>query len=127
MKKTHSDNYRNYIKSPHWRKKSKWVRGLTKGRCSFFPFLPAQETHHLTYYIFLNMGWNSFGSELPVIHLVPLSRFAHKIVHLPFFWKQPIRFLVNNYLRVSFIIIWSISNLLFFVAFGIAIYYLFVN
>ena len=114
-----SNQYIKYIKSNTWKKKSRWVRGLTKpwwlskkakGRCCLFPFLPAEETHHLTYFFLLNFGWDWFGFEQPIWHLVPLSKFAHRIVSKSFFWQQPVRFLVNTYLRFSFLLLWTICK-----------------
>jgi len=126
MKKHQSSRYINYINSEAWRKKSLWVKNLTrpwwtskyaKGRCCLNPFLPAQNTHHLTYFLILNIGWNWFGFEIPCLHLVPLSKSSHTLIHKPFLWKQPIRFFVNTYLRISFLIIWTICKPIFSIPF----------
>jgi len=100
--------YIQYLNSPTWRNKSRWVRSLTRpfwllknarGRCCLFPLLPAQKTHHLTYYFILNLGWDEFGFEQAFWHLVPLSKVAHDLVGTKFLWKQPVRFFVNTYQR----------------------------
>ena len=100
-----SDPYVRYIRSSQWKRKSKWTRSLTRNRCCFFPFLRAEETHHLTYYFILNLGFNSFGLEIPGWHLVPLNRFSHRLLSVGIFWMQPIRFVINFYLRLMFIIL----------------------
>ncbi len=123
----HSSAYLNYLNSEGWRRKSRWVRGLTRNRCCLFPFLRANQAHHLTYYFILHFGWNDFGFELPCVHLVPLSETAHKIVHLPLLWKQPIRFFFNTYLRISFVILWTIFNLLWSIPFWFGVYWLWQN
>ena len=112
----HSKEYVSYLSSSAWKKKSRWVNALTRpwwsskgkrGRCCLLPFLPADQTHHLTYFLIFNLGWNRFGFEQPGWHLVPLSTLAHNFVSQTFFWRQPTRFLVNLYLRTSFIILWT--------------------
>jgi hypothetical protein len=122
----HSSAYLNYLRSPAWKKKSAWVRSLTKpwwlprsvsGRCCLFPWLRAKETHHLTYYFILNLGWNWFGFEQPCWHLIPLSKPAHKFVSQPAIWQQPVRFLMNTYLRLSFLVLWTICKPLWSVPF----------
>lgn len=128
----HSREYTNYLNSPTWRNKSRWVRSLTRpfwlskksrGRCVLFPFLPAQQTHHLTYYFILNLGWNEFGLEMPFLHLVPLSNVAHDLVGSKLLWQQPIRFFVNTYLRLAFVILWTICKPLWSIPFWYAIYW----
>ncbi len=129
----HSREYINYLNSSTRRNKSRWVRSLTRpfwlprkarGRCVFFPFLPAQQTHHLTYYFLFNLGWNQFGFELPILHLVPLSKVSHDLVGSKLLWKQPIRFFVNTYLRLSFLILWTICKPLWSIPFWSAIYWI---
>lgn len=114
-----SYQYNQYIKSVRWQRKSQWVRSMTRpwwqskskpGRCVLFPWLKAQETHHLTYYFWLNWGWSSFGWELPIWHLVPLSKKAHHLVGKTILWQQPFRFFVNLYLRLAFAVIWTICQ-----------------
>ena len=131
-KSQHSSQYTNYIKSPAWQQKSRWVRSLTrpwwlskysKGRCCLIPFLPAEETHHLTYFLIFNIGWNWFGFEQPCWHLVPLSKFSHQIISKPLFWKQPVRFFVNFYLRISFVVLWTICKPIFSLPLWFAIFY----
>ena len=128
----HSREYIDYLNSSTRRNKSRWVRSLTRpfwlprnarGRCVLFPFLPAQQTHHLTYYFLLNLGWNQFGFELSLWHIVPLSKVAHDLVGSKLFWKQPIRFFVNTYLRLSFLILWTIFKPLWSIPFWYAIYW----
>lgn len=122
----YSTAYQSYLRSPRWRKKSAWVRSLTRpwclphstpGRCCLFPWLPNRETHHLTYFFILNIGWNWFGFEQPFWHLVPLSKTAHDLVGKPFFWQQPVRFFVNAYLRLAFLILWTICKPLWSIPF----------
>lgn len=129
MKKSRA--YRNYITSFAWRKKSRWVRSLTcpwwtkskKGRCSLFPFLAAEQTHHLTYFFIFNIGWDNFGFEQPGWHLIPLSEFAHNLVSKPFLWTQPVRFFVNLYLRLSFILLWTICKPITSVPLWLSVYF----
>ena len=127
----HSREYTQYLKSSTWREKSRWVRSLTRpfwlskksrGRCVLFPFLPAQQTHHLTYYFIFNLGWNEFGFEMPFLHLVPLSKFGHDLVGSKFLWTQPVRFFVNTYLRVAFVILWTIFKPLWSIPFWYIMY-----
>ncbi|NJO93601.1 MAG: hypothetical protein HC820_03130 [Hydrococcus sp. RM1_1_31] len=105
-KEKYSTAYQNYLRSHRWRKKSAWVRSLTRpwwlprsapGRCCLFPWLPNRETHHLTYFLIFSLGWNWFGFEQPFWHLVPLSKTAHDLVGKSFygsslyvFWLTPI-------------------------------------
>ncbi|NJO93263.1 MAG: hypothetical protein HC820_00875 [Hydrococcus sp. RM1_1_31] len=58
-KEKYSLAYQSYLRSHRWRKKSAWLRSLTRpwwlprfapGRCCLFPWLPNRETHHLTYF-----------------------------------------------------------------------------
>lgn len=130
--KNYSNKYIQYINSKSWREKSRWVKSLTRpswlhnkarGRCCLLPFLPAQETHHMTYNLILGIGWNWFGFEQPAWHLVPLSKFSHRLVSKPILWNQPIRFIVNFYLRINFIIIWSICKPLLSLPIWFTVYY----
>jgi hypothetical protein len=136
LKKRHSNAYINYLNSSTWKNKSKWIRSLTRawwlplnarGRCCLFPFLPAQQTHHLTYYLVGNIGWNWFGFEQPGWHLVPLSKFGHELVSTRFLWQQPVRFFVNTYLRLSFLVLWTICKPLWSVPFWLACFCLWEN
>ena len=131
MVSKHSREYIQYLNSPTWREKSRWVRSLTRpfwlpkksrGRCVLFPWLPAQQTHHLTYYFILNLGWNEFGFEQPVWHLIPLSKVAHDLVGSKLLWKQPIRFFVNTYLRLAFLILWTLFKPLWSIPFWYVMY-----
>lgn len=124
--KKHSTAYISYLRSPHWRNKSRWIRSLTRpwwdwsfapGRCCLFPWLPNSETHHLTYFFILNLGWNWFGFEFPCWHLVPLSKSAHELVGHSWLWRQPVRFFVNTYLRLSFLVLWTICKPLWSIPF----------
>lgn len=114
-----SSRYKKYLKSSHWQRKSRWVRSLTRpwwqsskkpGRCVLFPWLKAEETHHMTYFFWLKFGWNSFGWELPIWHLVPLSKKAHNFVGKSLLWRQPLKFFVNLYLRIAFLFLWIICR-----------------
>ena len=123
----HTSAYLNYLNSDGWKSKSRWVRGLTGNRCCLFPFLRANQAHHLTYYSIFRLGWNDFGFEQPILHLVSLSETAHKIVHFPLLWKQPIRFFVNTYLRISFVILWTIFKPLWSIPFWFGFYWTWQN
>lgn len=91
---SHSPRYRNYINSPKWKKKSKFLCTIvTGGRCVLFPWLRSSQGHHLTY--------RNLENEWAIRDVVPLSPIAHKIVHLPLFWKTPLRAIVTFWLRVS--------------------------
>ena len=136
MKKKHSSAYLAYLNSSTWKQKSRWVRTLTRpfwlprnarGQCCLFPWLPAQQTHHLTYYFIGKLGWDSFGFELPVWHIVPLSPLAHEVVGHRLLWRQPIRFFVNSYLRIAFIVLWTICKPMWSIPFWVGIYWLWVN
>ena len=90
----HSPEYRNYIQSPEWRKKSNfYCKTLTGGRCVLFPWLRSSHGHHLTY--------RNLRNEWAIRDVVPLSPIAHKIIHWHIFWKTPLRGVVNFWLRVS--------------------------
>lgn len=91
-----SNEYRAYINSEKWREKSKSCLAETGKVCCFFPFLTARHSHHMTY--------TNLKHEIPIRDIVPVSKFAHWIIHWPILWDlRPIRALVNCYLRFNFI------------------------
>jgi hypothetical protein len=94
-----SPQYYAYITSDEWREKCKRCHGLTKQHCIVFPWLKSRNVHHLTY--------RNFQKEIPLRDTVPLSKFAHGIIHWWIFWKTPLRTFVNAVLR-SLLIFWSI-------------------
>jgi len=89
---THSNEYLTYIKSPQWYAKSRKCQSLTPYHCVLFPWLKSRHCHHLTYH---NMTY-----ELPLRDTVPLSVTAHRLIHLPLFWKTALRPWVNWGLRL---------------------------
>lgn len=66
-------NYQDYLNSPEWKKKTKLARESTHYRCTLFPFLKADLTHHLTY--------DNVEYEWIWRDIVPLSSYAHGLVH----------------------------------------------
>lgn len=121
----HSPGYTNYISSNQWRKKSRWVRSLTGYRCVLFPWICARQTHHLTYSLLPpRIGWNWWGFEQPCWHLVPLSNSAHNLVGSQILWQQPLRFFVNIYLRLAFLLWWTLFNLLWSIPCWLVVYIL---
>ena len=100
--RTHSANYVNYMQSAAWRLHARSCLRLTRGRCALIPLLPAIEAHHLHY--------GHLRSEWVIIDTVPLSRFAHSLVHLPLLESKPIRFMVNGWLRISTIVVSLLSR-----------------
>lgn len=73
-------NYHAYIKSPAWYARRRKAFRLWKGRCALFPWLKARDGHHLTY--------ANLGHEWPLRDVLPLSRFAHRVVHCRLFWAR---------------------------------------
>lgn len=95
-----SREYYEYINSETWKSKSKHCQSLTGNRCVMFPWLRSRSSHHLTY--------DNFKRELPLRDIVPLSGFAHWMVHIPIFWganrkASPFRLPINVLLRVLFV------------------------
>jgi hypothetical protein len=102
-KKKYSNKYQKYIRSKQWYAKSKFTISLTGNRCILLPFLKATQTHHLHY--------RSLSRETVFFDTVPLSKTAHKLVHIWILWKTPIRLIINNILRVLFIF-WFVVGLI---------------
>ncbi|HYX18318.1 MAG TPA: hypothetical protein VE944_28925 [Nostoc sp.] len=94
-----SPQYYVYINSDEWREKCKRCHGLTKHHCVVFPWAKSRNVHHLTY--------RNFQKEIPLCDTVPLSKFAHWIIHLWIFWKTPLRPWVNFLLRLL-LIFWAV-------------------
>lgn len=86
------NQYQYYINSPEWKQKSKRIQKMTKNRCVVFPWLRSNHTHHLTY--------RNLKHEIAIRDCVPVSRFAHKILHIKIFWKSPLRKPINYILRL---------------------------
>lgn len=98
--KPYSREYTNYIVSNEWYGKTKSCYKLTKRHCVVFPWLRAIECHHLHY--------NNLRKELPVRDIVPVSKTAHKILHLYPLWEiKKVTKFVNALLRVL-LVFWSI-------------------
>ncbi len=98
----YSPEYLAYINSRKWKTRSKEIRLINGNRCILFPWLKSNETHHMTY--------RNLKKELLIRDVVPLSRFAHKLIHSKIFWKTGLRPWVNYYLRfctVISIIFWG--------------------
>ena len=95
-----SPSYYAYINSPEWRAKSKQCQALTKNHCVLFFWLKSQHCHHLSY--------RNLQKEIPLRDTVPLSKSAHWIVHRWFFWRTPLRSLVNFALRVL-MVFWIVA------------------
>lgn len=68
-----SENYQSYIRSRDWYSKSANFQSRTGNRCALFPWLTATDAHHLTY--------KNLGNEMYVRDCVPLSRYAHNLIH----------------------------------------------
>lgn len=103
-----SKEYQTYIISQKWRSKSSKCQAMTGKRCVLFPWLRSRHAHHLTY--------KNLEHEIPVRDIVPLSKAAHWIVHLPILWRfcnkvSPVRVLVNLVLR-SLFVFWIVINFL---------------
>lgn len=92
MAKALSPQYRRYMRSPKWRKKSDFAKWLTRRRCVVFPWLRATNSHHLTY--------RNLEHELPVRDIVPLSELAHWIFGSWLFRKTLLRVPTNYLLRL---------------------------
>ena len=92
----HSQQYIQYIRSKKWRDFCNYVHATTGHHCVLFPWLKSNHVHHLHY--------ANLEKEVIVFDVVPLSRFAHSIIHFPILWKnKKIRFYVNILLRVLYI------------------------
>ncbi len=96
-----SPQYYAYITSDEWRDKCKKCHALTKHHCVVFPWLKSRNVHHMTY--------RNFQKEIPLRDTVPLSKFAHWIIHWWIFWKTPLRPLINAILRLLFVL-WAIAH-----------------
>lgn len=92
----HSNEYKQYILSPQWRSRSVKCQQLTKNTCVVFPWKKSNHAHHLTY--------KNFKNEQPLRDIVPLSKDAHQLIHCHLLWKTNLRFVVNWWLRISFLV-----------------------
>lgn len=90
-----ANEYLAYIMSSEWRKKSLNVQRMTQNHCILFPWLPSNHAHHLTY--------RNMKREMPVRDIIPLSKKAHSLVHIPLLWKSPLRPWINFLLRLLMI------------------------
>lgn len=90
---TRSDAYNRYLGSPVWRSRAARCLRLTKGRCALFSFLRARHAHHLDY--------SNFEHEWVVRDIVPLSEWAHRLVHAWVFWRGPLRAPMCALLRIA--------------------------
>lgn len=79
-----SPEYYEYINSKKWKNRSRLYQFITGGRCSIFPWLPANCSHHLTY--------NNLYSEVYLRDCIPLSNTVHKWIHFNpigvFYWED---------------------------------------
>lgn len=98
-----SPTYYLYINSPEWKARSKRCQALTKNHCVIFFWAKSRHCHHMTY--------RNFQKEIALRDTVPLSKFAHWIVHWWIFWKTPLRPWVNFLLR-SLLVFWFLVWLL---------------
>lgn len=104
------EEYNRYLKSPQWKKIKHDTEKLTWNRCILFPWLPAQNVHHMHYGNiqgeFVNGNYHFVAKkDSPFKDVVPLSKFAHShVAHLDFFWKNKARRKkFNKFLRFMFI------------------------
>lgn len=67
-------NYQGYLRTATWRNKCKSAMKATGNRCVLLPFLKAKEVHHFSY--------KNLGNEKIWVDIVPLSKTAHRWVHL---------------------------------------------
>ena len=95
------NQYLYYINSTEWKQKSRNIQKMTKNRCIVFPWLRSNHTHHLTY--------RNLKHEIAIRDCVPVSKFAHKILHLKLFWKTPLRTPINYVLRMFMLMSMFIS------------------
>jgi hypothetical protein len=92
-----ADRYESHLRSSAWQMHARSCLALTGRRCVLFPFLWAQECHHLHY--------RNLGREVPVVDTVPLSWAAHQIIHFPLLWFPPVRVAVNVWLRLMMVLL----------------------
>ena len=97
----HSNLYKTYIFSKEWRVKCKKFHSLTKNRCCLFPWLKSAHIHHLTY--------KHLTNERFIIDCVPLSKPAHKLIHLKILWKTYLRIVINYYLRLAAVVLFVLK------------------
>jgi len=90
---TYSREYLATLESRRWRVLRRLCFAISWGRDCVLPILPAQECDHLTY--------RRLGQELPLIDVVPLSRWTHRRVVTPLRARFG-RSVVNPPLRFAF-------------------------
>jgi hypothetical protein len=98
-----ADRYESHLRSAAWQVHARSCLALTGRRCVLFPFLWAQECHHLHY--------RNLGREVPVLDTVPLSWAAHQIIHFPLLWFPPVRAAINAWLRLMMVLLTITSPL----------------
>jgi len=76
----HSRAYKSYILSSDWYARRRAVLKIWRNRCALFPWLKADECHHLTY--------RNLTREIPWRDCLPLSKAAHRLVHHPVIWQS---------------------------------------
>lgn len=77
---TQSRTYKSYIRSADWYARRRNILKVWRNRCALFPWLKADECHHLTY--------QNLQHERAWVDCIPLSKTAHWLVHLPLFWPR---------------------------------------
>lgn len=114
MNYSYSEDYKEYINSLEWRRKSRTFRAWTK-KCCLFPWKKATCSHHVHY--------GNLGNEWLIRDCVPLSNEAHLIVHKNKFWNigetpdgKPIpselRPWMSNYLRIMAVVLIFLNPIL---------------
>lgn len=104
------EEYKVYLQSAQWKAIKNQTENLAYGRCVMFPWLKCANVHHMHYgNIQGERQGNSYvftcKKDTPIKDIVPLSRLAHKIVHLSCLWKnKKNRKTVNFILRVLYIL-----------------------
>lgn len=107
MMNDHSRSYRSYIRSADWYARRRAILKIWRNRCALFPWMAADECHHLTY--------RNLTREVPWRDCLPLSKFAHQLVHHPILWqsRKPKSFRrrgVNLVLRTCALVSWAITR-----------------
>ena len=79
-----SPEYYEYINSKKWKGRSRFYQFITAGRCSIFPWLPANCSHHLTY--------DNLYKEVYWRDCIPLSNAVHQWIHFgkvgAYYWQD---------------------------------------
>ena len=91
--------YSEYIHSKRWHRKLPFFHAFLMHQDCLFPWLPANDIHHLAYW---GLGW-----EVYILHVVPLNRATHDFIGMFDYDPLPIKLLVNTSLRLS-CLFWTI-------------------